>query len=548
MNDIPRRGPLAGGSMYEPMLTSAMIDYAAIFHGQVEVVGREIDHSIRRSNWTKVRAHAARIANALTARGYDENARIASLCWNTLDHLALFHGVLGLGIPLHTLNPRLAVHDIAYMVELVEDDLCFFDAANIELAASLEPLASGTKCWVYLGDSIPAECAGMPGITTMADFLDGAPDDIEWPRFEETRAATLCFTSGTTGKPKGVAYSHRAISLISFAMSMADMYGDAINGEAVSVLPLAGMYHSNGWMMPFTAPMNGHKLVLPGRHLDASSALDLILSENVTLAGGVPTVWLDLISEMDRRGLESSSLRTALVAGTALPGSLYDRMVAKGIEPHQTWGMTEVPGAARATAPRGALDLSVEARRELAVTRQGRVGMHAVMRIVDDQGNVLPHDGTSPGLLQVHGNTVCGHYVGETGEPREWLDTGDIAVIFPDSTLKIVDRSKDAIKSGGEWISSPELEAAATSHASVREAAAIGIPDSRWQERPMLICVAEPAAADLPSDDELRDHMMSHVAKWWLPERIRWTDELPKTSTGKTDKRALREIYSPIAE
>ena len=542
MNDIPRRGPLAGGSMYEPLLTSGMIDYAATYHGDTEVVGREIDDSITRSNWREVRANAARLANALSARGYDENARAASLCWNTIDHLALFHGVLGLGIPLHTLNPRLAVHDLAYMADLVEDDICFFDAGNIELAVALAPEAATIRCWVYFGEAVPEECRAMPGIMTVAQFLGDAPDDIVWPSFEETRAATLCFTSGTTGRPKGVAYSHRALTFISFAMSMADMYGDARNGEAVTVLPIAGMYHSNGWMMPFTAPMNGHKLVLPGRRLDAEAVVDLVLAEDVTLAGGVPTVWLDFVSEIERRGVQQCSLRTALVAGTSLPGSLYDKLIAFGIVPHQTWGMTEVPGACRATVPAGTLERGEEALRDLAINRQGRVAMHSVLRIVDDQGAALPHDGQTSGFLQVRGNMVCGRYLGEPGEPREWLDTGDIAVIYPDSSMKLVDRAKDAIKSGGEWISSPELEASAVSHAAVREAAAIGIPDPRWQERPLLICVAEPGAAR-PGDDDLRSHMLGSVAKWWLPERIEWAEALPRTTTGKVDKRALRELY-----
>ena len=267
-----------------------------------------------------------------------------------------------------------------------------------------------------------------------------------------------------------------------------------------------------------------------------------MLAEDVTLAGGVPTVWLDFVSEIERRGVQQCSLRTALVAGTSLPGSLYDKLIAFGIVPHQTWGMTEVPGACRATVPAGTLERGEEALRDLAINRQGRVAMHSVLRIVDDQGVALPHDGQTSGFLQVRGNMVCGRYLGEPGEPREWLDTGDIAVIYPDSSMKLVDRAKDAIKSGGEWISSPELEASAVSHAAVREAAAIGIPDPRWQERPLLICVAEPGAAR-PGDDDLRSHMLGSVAKWWLPERIEWAEALPRTTTGKVDKRALRELY-----
>lgn len=527
--------------MNVPMLLSEIIDYAADYHGHVEVVGRRLDDSLERENWAAIRARSARISNALVAHGYDENARVASLAWNTLDHLGLFYGVLGLGIPLHTLNPRLTADDIAYMAEKVGDDLCFFDAGNVALALELAPLAPVIKRWVFFGEALPEGTEKLPGILTIGEFLGDVPDRIEWPQFEEDRAATICFTSGTTGRPKGVIYSHRSITLSAMNMSMADMYATSVGGEAETVLPIAAMYHANAWMMPFTAPLNGQKLVLPGRRLDAAAVLDLILSEEVTLAGAVPTIWLDIIGEMDRRGIERTSLHTALVAGTPLPPAVADALSVKGITARQSFGMTEVPGAARGAPPRGSAALEPAARRQLAVTRQGRVALQAKFRLVDEAGGPLPHDGQSRGLLQVRGATVCGLYMDEDGPRREWLDTGDIGIIHPDATIEIVDRAKDAIKSGGEWISSPQLEAAASSHPAVREAAVIAIPDPRWQERPMLICVAEPGAADRPNDNQLRQHMQAHVAKWWLPERIEWVDNLPKTPTGKLDKVALRK-------
>lgn len=526
--------------MHVPMLLSELIEYAAEYHGHVEVAGRGLDDRVQREDWSAIRARSARIANALRAHGYDENARIGSLAWNTLDHLGLFYGVLGLGIPLHTLNPRLTPDDLAYMAERVEDDLCFFDAGNTSLALELAPLAPMIRRWVFFGDVVPEEARALPGIVSLREFLGDAAEVVDWPSFEEDRAATICFTSGTTGRPKGVVYSHRSITLSAMNMSMADMYATSIGGEAETVLPIAAMYHANAWMMPFTAPLNGQKLVLPGRRLDAPAVLDLILDEKVTMAGAVPTIWLDMIGEMDRRGIERTSLRTALVAGTPLPPALADAMAAKGITPRQSFGMTEVPGAARAAPPRGSLALDDDARRHLSVRRQGRVALQAKMRVVDEQGNRVAHDGKSKGLLQVRGATVCGRYLGEEVAPREWLDTGDIAVIHPDATIEIVDRAKDAIKSGGEWISSPQLEAAASSHPAVREAAVIGIPDPRWQERPLLICVGEPAVAGRPTDDALREHMLGHVARWWLPERIEWVDSLPRTATGKLDKVTLR--------
>lgn len=540
MNDIPKRGPMPGGMMHVPMLVSEMISYAACYHGETEVVGRKVDHSIERSNWAEIHKRAARLANALLAHGYDENARVATLAWNTLDHLVLFYGVLGLGIPLHTLNPRLTPEDLAYMAELVEDDICFFDAANTDLVVSLAQTTNAIRQYVFLGDAVPAEANGLPGIIAIADFLGDASDTIDWPSFEEDRAATICFTSGTTGKPKGVVHSHRSITLTAMGMSSADMYAHSLAGEADTVLPVAAMYHSSAWMMPFTAPMNGQKLVLPGRRLDADAIVDLILQEGVTLAGGVPTIWLDVISEFERRGIDKTTLRTALVAGTPLPASTGDAMIAHGITPRQTWGMTEVPGAAKASPPRGARELDPQMQHELLMARAGRVAMQSLLRIVDDEGNRLPQDGKTKGLLQVRGPIVCGRYLGEAGDNAAWLDTGDIAVIHPDSTVAIVDRAKDAIKSGGEWIASPVLEQAAMYHPGVREAAAIGMPDPRWQERPLLVCVAEPGK-ERPDDEALKASMLDHVAKWWLPDRIEWANELPRTPTGKLDKLALRK-------
>lgn len=542
MNEIPRRGPMKGGMMDIPLLISEMIDYAARYHGEVEVVGRRLDDTIERSNWAEIQARSAQLANALAGHGYDENARIATLAWNTLDHLVMFYGVLGLGIPLHTLNPRLDVSDLAYMVDLVEDDICFFDEVNANLALQISQATTTIGQWVFIGEAIPDVLAEMPDITTYSQFVGDAEKSFDWPSFEEDRAATVCFTSGTTGKPKGVAYSHRSITLSAMNMSAADMYAHSLPGELETVLPIAAMYHANAWMMPFTAPMNGQKLVLPGRRLDAEAIVDLIVSEKVTLAGGVPTIWLDVVSEFERREITNEFLRTGLVAGTALPRSTADKMMEHAITPRQTWGMTEVPGAARASPPRGTRDFDKLTQIDLMLNRQGRVGMQAQLRIVDEAGDRLPHDGSTRGLLQVRGPTVCAAYIAQDSEPNDWLDTGDIAIIYPDSTIAIVDRAKDAIKSGGEWIASPVLEAAAMMHTAVREAAAIAIPDPRWQERPMLVCVAEDGR-DRPEDNALLSFMGEHVARWWLPDRIEWVETLPRTTTGKLDKVSLRSAF-----
>lgn len=538
---FPARAPMSGLMMAEPLLLSRLIDYAADYHGTIEVVARDVDGAVQRSNWATVRSGAARLAHAMRAIGLHEGSRVASLAWNTVDHLELYYAVLGLGMPLHTLNPRLAADDLRYMVQLVEDDICFFDAANIELVRELAPLVPCIRRWIFLGKGAPEHPGDFPGLLLARDLIAGVSDHIAWPSFDENRAATICFTSGTTGRPKGVVYSHRSIMLSAMNMSMAEMYATARPGERTCLLPIAALFHANAWMMPFSAAMNGYKLVLPGRRLDAGHVLDLIVAENVTLAGAVPTIWGDLAREMQRRGMTSSSLHTALVAGTSLPSELGRSLLDLGIVARQSWGMTEVPGAARGSPPWGATDAGSDAGAGLD-QRQGRIGFQARMRIVDDHGAALPHDGKAAGHLEVQGPIVLSRYLGEAAEQsRDWLSTGDIAVIFPDSGISIVDRAKDVIKSGGEWISSPQLEAAATSHPAIRSAAAIAVPHAHWQERPILICVAEPGMK--VSDDALRTHMTNHVAKWWLPDNIHYVDALPVTSSGKVNKAALRELF-----
>jgi acyl-CoA synthetase (AMP-forming)/AMP-acid ligase II len=542
-----QRPVLDGLMMGEGLLLSRLIDYAADYHGETEVVARELDGSLARSNWAQVRRGAARLANGFKARGFYGDCRIASLAWNTLAHLETYYGVLGLGLPLHTLNPRLTADDLAYMIRLVGDDVVLFDADNAALAGSLAAMVPEVRAWIGIGD-IPADVRErMPGYLALGDLVAAQADTIDWPEFDENRAATICFTSGTTGRPKGVAYSHRSITLSAMNMSMADMYAATVAGEAECVLPIAAMFHANAWMMPFSAAMNGQKLVLPGRRLDAEPIVDLIVEEGVTLAGGVPTVWAGILDKLDARGIGKTRLHAALVAGTPLPGHLLDRMARRGVTARQSWGMTEVPGAARGAPPLGSDRLPEDERHALAVRRQGRVAFQARMRIVDAEGNPLPFDGAAAGSLQVRGPTVLSRYVGEdAADARQWLATGDIAVIHPDSTIAIVDREKDVIKSGGEWISSPQLEAAAASHPAIASAAAIAVPHPRWQERPMLVCVAQ--GDQRVSDDELRAHMAGSVAKWWLPETIMYRADLPMTATGKVDKVALRREYVEDAE
>lgn len=530
-----------------PLLLSHLLDYAADHHATTEIVARRRSGGIDRETWAGMRSRAKRLAKALIGLGYGLDDCVASLTWNTTNHLELFYGTLGIGIGLHTLNPRLQVEDLRYMVDKVQDRAVFLDADTLPLAEQLAPLVPTVRSWIFLdepGEALPEST--LPGLISKSTLVAGFDDDLEWPSFDECQAATICFTSGTTGYPKGVAYSHRSLTLTAMCMSMADMYGGYLPGARECVMPIAPIFHANGWMMPFTAPMNGHKLVLPGRAFDAASIIDLIRSEGVTIAGAVPTVWQDIADTLVRQRLDVPTLKVGLLAGTRPSHDLLKQLADFGVRLCQSWGMTETPGATRGTPPPGS-DLADEATRlRLYKDRQGRVGFQQRLRVQDESGGVLPFDGRHSGRLFVRGPSVSGRYVGDPTEACvDWLDTGDIARIFPDGTLEIVDRAKDVIKSGGEWISAVQLEMAAISHPEVRQAAAIGVRHAKWEERPLLLCVLKERATLTEAD--LKAHMLQSVAKWWLPDQIKFVDELPLNATGKLNKVRLRELYNPDA-
>lgn len=532
---------MLGNIMEFPLLLSRLLEHAAESHGDTEIVGLSIQGRIERSNYQQLQQRSARLANALLARGFGLDSRLASLSWNTINHLETFYGVMGIGASLHTINPRLSEEHMVYMINQVEDQLIFVDADSIKLAEGIAAKVTCVKQWVYLDEGEPLPDSSLNALVRKSDWLAAYPETIEWPQFDERQATTICYTSGTTGYPKGVVHSHRSTILSAMNMSMADMYGGYKNGALDVFMPIAPFFHTNGWQMPYTAPMNGCKLVLPGRDFSPENLLRLIEEEGVTVAGAVPTVWMDIFKLARQQKLSLSSMRAGLVAGTRPAPSLLDDFDEFNIDVLQVWGMTECVAGTKGTLYPGVIDLPDEQRQQRRLNYQGRTSFLTQFKVVDEQGERLAHDGQSSGTMLIRGGYVCSHYLGQENSRQRWLDTGDIARISSQGEVEIVDRAKDVIKSGGEWISSPQLEGAAMSHAAVNQAAVIAIPHPRWQERPLLLCTLQ--EGQICTAEALLDHMQDKVVSWWLPDKVLFIDDMPLTATGKINKGRLRELY-----
>ena len=529
-----------------PLVLSSLIDYAARYHGRVEVVSRADGGDIERSNYATVAKRARRLACALRGLGVRPGERVATLAVNSTRHLELYYGATGAGAVLNTVNPRLFPEQIAYILQHAEDRFIFLDAA---FASILEPLAAdlpGVEGFIFLcgRDQVPQ--TRLPNVMCYEDLLDGQPDDEPWATVGERDGAILCYTSGTTGSPKGVLYSHRALVLHAFCATAADGMGLSSRDSVLLTTPL---FHVNAWGIPFAAAMSGAKLVLPGSALDGESIYTLLRDEGCTFSLGVPTIWLgflDFISSQAKRlSLSSLTLERVLVGGSAAPRALIEKFdVLLGVYVIHAWGMTETsPLATIGTPLPEHARLERQARYDIQ-SRQGRAIYGVELRIIDADGQVLASDGVATGELQVRGAWVIERYFkSETSalDQDGWFATGDVARILPDGYLQITDRSKDVIKSGGEWISSIDLENAAVAHPDVREAAVIGVAHPKWQERPLLLVVPQSGAT--LTKEVILDFLSHRVARWWLPEEVLFVSELPHTATGKLLKTALREQY-----
>ncbi|HEY1148463.1 MAG TPA: long-chain-fatty-acid--CoA ligase [Pseudoduganella sp.] len=525
----------------QPLVISSLIEHAERSHPEREIVSRSPEGLVRTS-YGAVGERARRMAAALQRMGIDRGERVATLAWNDHRHMELYYAVSGMGAVLHTINPRLFAEQVEYIVNHAEDRVIFFAPGFASLLEKLADRLPTVRAFVAMCARQQMPAAALPNLLCYEDLLDVEP--IAWPEVEENAAATLCYTSGTTGDPKGVLYSHRSTVLHAFAACGVDGLGVGSADTALLVVP---MFHVNAWGMPYAGAMSGAKLVLPGPALDGASVYALLRDEKVTLALGVPTVWLMLFRHVDEQRLSPQRelvLQRCIIGGSAAPQAMIERFEQEfGCEAIQAWGMTELSplGTVSRLRPEHAA-LPAEARRQIQL-KQGRAVFGVRMKIVDDEGRELPRDGASAGLLKVKGPWVAGAYYGcgPATDADGWFDTGDVATIDAEGYMQITDRAKDVIKSGGEWISSIDLENAAMGHPAVAEAAVIGLHHPQWQERPLLVVVRKQGQA--LEREEMLAFLAWKVAKWWLPDDVAFVDSLPHTATGKLQKAALRRQF-----
>jgi fatty-acyl-CoA synthase len=529
--------PLLHGLMQRwPLTTDRIVDHAARWHGDREIVSRTEDGVINRRTYADLRDDAARCSNALLAHGIGPGDRVATLAMNGGAHLAAWYAISGIGAVCHTLNPRYSDDQLCYIINHAADRLLIADGSLAALVGRLLPHCPTIERVVFLS----AATEPVAGAVGFDAFVAGHSADCQWGGFDEETAAGLCYTSGTTGHPKGVLYSHRSNFLHTLMTIQPDMFGLSARD---CVMPVVPMYHANAWGMTFSAPCVGAKLVLPGARLDGPSLATLIADEGVTVAAGVPTVWLGLIEHLRDTGTRLPSLTRVIVGGAMLSEALLRGFAALGIEAIHAWGMTELSpcgGAAMPTARTAAL--STEEQLPFLL-KQGRSPCGIEMRLVDDEGSELPHDGRSVGALQLRGPAVARGYYGQRGDALDaqgYFDSGDLATIDSDGFMRISDRAKDIIKSGGEWISSVEIENAALNHPAVTMAAAIAIPHDKWGERPLLFIQLAAGQGSVPPD--LAQMLADRLPRMWCPDAIRTIAAMPLGSTGKIDKKALRNL------
>ena len=533
-----------GLMMDRPLLISGIIEHAAAQFGDVEVVSRETHGPLFRYTYEQCAARSRKLANALKSLGLEAGSAVGSIAWNNHRHLEAYFAVSGSGMVMHTCNPRLAPQQLIYIINHAEDAALLFDSTFAPLIKGIAPYCPKVKHWICLSDA--ANLPVVEGVSTVCyeDLIAPHSEQFEWPEFDERSGAALCYTSGTTGNPKGALYSHRAIVINAISGCLP---GILSLSPSDTILPVVPMFHINAWCIPYAAPIGGARLVLPGPRLDGASLYELMEGERVTVSAGVPTIWLALMQHVEEHGLRFSTMKRTGVGGSAMPAALIAKFVDNyGVEVRHGWGMTETTAVATMSclSPKNR-ELS-PAEQHAVIARQGKSVFGTEIKVVDETGAILPRDGVAQGELMVRGQwIVSGYYQGEVSPLVDgWFPTGDIATIDAHGVMQIRDRAKDVIKTGGEWISSIDLESAAMGHPAVAIAAVIGVKHPKWDERPLLFVVRKPGKT--VEREEILAFLAERVAKWWVPDDVIFLESLPVGGTGKVQKGDLRKQYGGV--
>ena len=524
-----------------PLTVDKILDHANNWHGDREIVSRSIEGPIVRSSYAEVHTRAKKLSNVLKALGVTPGDRVATLAWNTARHIETWYGIMGIGAVCHTLNPRLFPEQLCYIINHAEDKVLFTDLTFLPVLLEHRAKMPTVKHVVVMTDAAHMDDAAYPGALCFETLLEAQSADCVWGDFDENTAAGLCYTSGTTGNPKGVLYSHRS----NFLHTLVTMGKDVMGISATdTVLPVVPMFHANAWGLAFSCSAAGAKLVMPGQRLDGASVYELLESEEVTFSAAVPTVWQMLLTHMRENNLKPSTLKRVVIGGSAVPEALVRAFRDDyGVSVTHAWGMTETSPLGTLATPTGkTAKLSPEEQLRFTL-KQGRPPVGIELKLVDDAGRRLPHDGTTFGRLMVKGPFVVGQYFksegGEILDEEGFFDTGDVATIDPDGFMQITDRAKDVIKSGGEWISTIEIENLAVGHPKAALCAVIGAAHPKWDERPVLLVKLNPGQTS--SKDEFLGFLEGKIAKWWMPDDVVFVDDIPLGATGKIDKKLIRE-------
>ena len=533
-----------GKMMERPLLISAILEHGADQFGQQSIVSRETHGALHRYTFADMANRSKQLANALASIGLKLGSVVGTIAWNNYRHLESYYAVSGSGMIMHTCNPRLHPEQLAYIINHAEDEAIFFDSTFAPLIKAIAPSCPKVKHWICLSDKTNAPEIENLEIKNYEDLIGSHDPVFRWPDLDEKSGAALCYTSGTTGNPKGVLYSHRAIALSALSACLPNVLSMSSQD---TVLPVVPMFHINAWCLPYASLIAGSKLVLPGPKLDGASIYELIESEKVTISAGVPTIWMGLVQHLEKNNLKFSTMRRTGVGGSAMPRALIAKFNdVYNVDVRHGWGMTETTAVATmSNLSLSEIEWPAEQRHDL-VAKQGKSVFGVELKIVDEDGNSLPRDGASQGELMVRGQWIVEKYhkADKTALVDGWFPTGDIATISPDGVMQIRDRTKDVIKSGGEWISSIDLENAVAAHPDVAMAAVIGVKHPKWDERPLLLIVPKPEKS--LEKQEIIDFLAERVAKWWVPDEVIFVQSLPVGGTGKVQKSDLRLKYGDI--